>query len=97
MAYQGALGRPLVCPEDCIGKLNANVLHDYIEQNFTPNRIVIAGSGMGHNELVSLAEPLVSSLKPSGQTEQPPSTYIGGDFRSGSRALSCFQTTLSPE
>lgn len=81
VAYQGALARPLVCPEDCIGKLNANVLRDFIEENYVPNRIVIAGAGMAHNELVSLAEPLVSGLKPAGQAEQPSSTYIGGDFR----------------
>ena len=83
VAYQGALGRPLVCPEDCIGRLNADVLVDYLEANFKPERIVIAGSGIGHQSLVSLVEPLVSSLKPAGEPQQPPSTYIGGDFRWG--------------
>lgn len=81
VAYQGALGRPLVCPEDCIGGLNADVLASYVEQNFKANRIVFAGSGMEHQELVSLVEPLVSSMKASSQAEQPASTYIGGDFR----------------
>ena len=81
VAYQGALGRPLVCPEDCVGGLNADMLASYVEQNFQANRIVFAGSGMEHQELVSLVEPLVSGVQASSQAEQPASTYIGGDFR----------------
>ena len=82
MAYQGALGRPLVCPEDCVGGLNADMLASFVEQNFKANRIVFAGSGMEHQELVSLVEPLVNGVKGSNQAEQPASKYIGGDFRS---------------
>lgn len=57
------------------------MLASYVEQNFKGNRIVFAGSGMEHQELVSLVEPLVGSMKASDQAEQPASTYIGGDFR----------------
>ena len=81
VAYEGALGRPLVCPEDCTGGLNADMLASYVEQNFKANRIVFAGSGMEHQELVSLVEPLVGGVQASSQTEQPASKYIGGDFR----------------
>ena len=81
VAYQGALGQPLVCPEDCIASLDDTMLHYYVESNFAPERLVFAGAGMQHSELVSLVEPLVSSLKPKGQPQQPTSTYRGGDFR----------------
>jgi processing peptidase subunit alpha len=82
VGYQGALSRPLVCPEDAVGGLSADMLNEFVTDNYTAGRIVVAGAGMEHKELVSLAEPLFSGLPSSGKAEQPPTKYLGGDFRS---------------
>ena len=83
------------------------MLHDYVKKNFTANRMVIAGSGMEHQELLSLVEPLASGVPSANFDGQPSSEYVGGDFRyspaprSGefprSRAVTAFMTMLRPQ
>lgn len=81
VGYKGALARPLVCPEEAVGGLNAEMLSSFFASNFTASSIVVAGAGIEHKELVSLAEPLMSGLQSSGKKAQPASKYVGGDFR----------------
>lgn len=81
MGYTGALARPLICPEEAINSLSAASLSRFVEDNYTAGSIVVAGAGIEHRELVSLAEPLFSGLPSTGAKSQPPSKYVGGDFR----------------
>jgi processing peptidase subunit alpha len=81
VGYQGPLARPLVCPEDAVGGLSADMLNDFVTRNYTAGRIVVSGAGIEHRELVSLAEPLFSGLPSSGAGQQAASKYLGGDFR----------------
>lgn len=79
--YAGALGQPLLASEASLHKLNGQVLSDFANQNFTAGRIVLAASGVNHEDLVSIAEPLLSDT-PSGASPPPPATeYMGGDWR----------------
>lgn len=39
------------------------------------------GTGVEHDELVSIAEPLLSDLPGVKPPEDPKSVYVGGDFR----------------
>lgn len=79
--YTGALGQPLLAPESSLGKLNGEVLNEFVGQNYTANRMVLAASGVDHDELMSIAEPLLSDLT-AGQAPTPPATeYVGGDWR----------------
>ncbi|EJU02792.1 LuxS/MPP-like metallohydrolase [Dacryopinax primogenitus] len=50
------LGRPLLCPEDRLEHITPEVLREYIATWVRPERIVVAGAGMPHRQLVELAE-----------------------------------------
>ncbi|KAK9844905.1 hypothetical protein WJX74_008454 [Apatococcus lobatus] len=83
-AYSGALGQPLIAPLATLPGLSTELMHSFVARNYNPTRMVLAGSGIEHDALVSLAEPMVAGLSgghsQSSQT-QPPSEYTGGDFR----------------
>ncbi|KIL71542.1 hypothetical protein M378DRAFT_155132 [Amanita muscaria Koide BX008] len=70
VAYGGkGLGNPLLCPEDRIGAINEMILRSYMKEWYKPERMVIAGSGMHHQELVELADKYFSSLKSTLPTQ----------------------------
>jgi processing peptidase subunit alpha len=84
--YVGAFGQPLLArPESSLGRLNGEVLHDFVGRNYTAPRIVVAASGADHDELLSVAEPLLSDLLPAALPAQSntavASKYVGGDWR----------------
>lgn len=81
VAYNGeTLGNPLFCPEERIENIDTQLLLDTKKDWYRPERMVIAGSGIDHQELVELAERHFSSLKyipsvaPQPSTVRPPST-----------------------
>ena len=43
--------------------------------------MVLAASGVEHDELVSIAQPLLSDLPGLQCHEEPKSVYVGGDYR----------------
>ena len=43
--------------------------------------MVLAASGVEHEELLSVAEPLLSDLPSVHRAEEPKSVYVGGDYR----------------
>ena len=51
------------------------------QENYTAPRIVLAASGVDHDELVSIAEPLLSDIPSVTGTTRPKSTYVGGEYR----------------
>ncbi|KAF7303202.1 hypothetical protein MKEN_01283900 [Mycena kentingensis (nom. inval.)] len=57
------LGNSLVCPEDRIDFITSSTLQKYMQQWYRPERIVVAGAGMPHQELVELADKYFSALK----------------------------------
>lgn len=52
-----------------------------IQENYTAPRMVFAASGVEHEELLSIAEPLLSDLPNVARPAEPASKYVGGDFR----------------
>jgi mitochondrial-processing peptidase subunit alpha len=54
-------------------------LHGY-QENYTAPRIVLAASGVDHDELISIAEPLLQDI-PNVAGSRPKSTYVGGEYR----------------
>lgn len=52
-----------------------------LQENYTAPRIVLAAYGVAHEELVSIAEPLLSDLPGVSRPEEPKSVYRGGDYR----------------
>lgn len=64
VAYgQTGLGNPLLCPEDRITAMDEATLRKSMKDWYRPERMVIAGAGMRHEELVELTDKYFSSLK----------------------------------
>nr|KJB83096.1 hypothetical protein B456_013G229300 [Gossypium raimondii] len=79
--YSGALANSLLAPESAVNTLNGTVLEDFILENFTASRMVLAASGVENEELLSVAEPLLSDLSNVPRPQEPKSVYTGGDYR----------------
>ncbi|KAF7035344.1 hypothetical protein CFC21_046238 [Triticum aestivum] len=90
--YSGALANPLIASEASISRLNTDVLEEFLALNYTSPRIVLAASGVDHNELVSIAEPLLSDIPTATGTGKPKSVYVGGEYR---RAADSSNTDLA--
>ncbi|KAI4329194.1 hypothetical protein L6164_021484 [Bauhinia variegata] len=80
-AYAGALANPLLVPELALDRLDGTTLEEFVAENYTAPRIVLAAYGVEHEELLSVAEPLLSDLPRVPRHEEPKSVYVGGDFR----------------
>ncbi|KAF9454199.1 hypothetical protein P691DRAFT_656929 [Macrolepiota fuliginosa MF-IS2] len=64
VAYsEKGLGNPLLCPEDRINLIDELTLRTTMQEWYRPERMVIAGAGMHHEELVELTDKFFSSLK----------------------------------
>ena len=81
VGFEGALSRPLICPEEALAGLNADKVAQFLSDNYTANRIVVGASGLSHQELVPLTEPLFSQVPQGQNTPEPKSSYVGGDYR----------------
>ncbi|KAL0722747.1 hypothetical protein Bca4012_037346 [Brassica carinata] len=79
--YSGALANPLYAPESALDRLNGELLEEFMTENFTAARMVLAASGVEHEELLKVVEPLTSDLPNVPRQVEPKSQYTGGDFR----------------
>ncbi|KAK9282165.1 hypothetical protein L1049_005077 [Liquidambar formosana] len=79
--YAGALANPLLAPESALNRLNSTILEGFVFENYTAPRMVLAASGVDHEELLSIAEPLFSDLPNVAHPGEPKSVYVGGDYR----------------
>ncbi|KAK6273530.1 hypothetical protein POUND7_010613 [Theobroma cacao] len=79
--YSGALANPLLASESAVNLLNGTILEDFVAENFAASRMVLAASGVEHEELLSVAEPLLSDLPNVPRPQEPKSVYTGGDYR----------------
>lgn len=83
------LGNPLLCPEDRINLVDEAVLRSAMKEWYRPERMVIAGAGMHHAELVELADKFFSSLK-------SPTTSQASSLRASSNNPSVPTHLLNP-
>lgn len=81
VAYTGGLSNPLVAQEGASHRLSAEVIADFIASNYSAGRMVLVGAGVEHQELLSLAQPLLEGVRASVASPAPVSTYCGGDYR----------------
>lgn len=49
---QNTLGLPKICPEKNIERIDRKTLHTYLKNHYVPNRMVVAGVGVEHDNLV---------------------------------------------
>ncbi|KAJ3279479.1 Mitochondrial-processing peptidase subunit alpha [Borealophlyctis nickersoniae] len=78
-------GRPLLCPMESLELMSAATLHEFHGTWYTPDRMVLAGVGMDHATLVSLAEEHFGDMQPPSPAHRElqqqsilPSKYTGG-------------------
>ncbi|CAG2164894.1 unnamed protein product [Oppiella nova] len=64
-AYRSnTLGLPKHCPRESLSLINRNVIFDYLRTYHIPKRMVLAGVGVDHQQLVQLAEQYFVETKP---------------------------------
>lgn len=71
------LGMPLLCPESQLDVIDADSVRSFMRDWYRPDRLVIAGVGMGHQQLVDLSERFFGSVAAPGATIPPPSLRAG--------------------
>jgi processing peptidase subunit alpha len=79
VAYGGkGLGNSLMCPDERVNVITGDLLRQCISDWYRPERMVIAGAGMQHEQLVELADKYFSSLKdtPSPTAPSPRSSTV---------------------
>lgn len=79
VAYKGGLGNSLWCPEYRMGEINADVVEDFYNKHFTPDRFALVGVGLPLGTLKDLAHKF-SFLEPR-KPAQPASRWLGGESR----------------
>ncbi|KAH9932027.1 Metalloenzyme, LuxS/M16 peptidase-like protein [Epithele typhae] len=50
------LGNPLLCPENRIDLIDGKMMREFMQERYSPGRMVFAGAGMPHEELVQLVQ-----------------------------------------
>ncbi|WFD43755.1 mitochondrial processing peptidase [Malassezia psittaci] len=88
--YQNTLGNPLLCPVESLQVMTTENLRAYLQAWYRPDRLVVAGAGMPHEELVEMTEKYFGSMKmPSAgspgadpifaQLQKEHANYTGGE------------------
>ncbi|KAL1131730.1 hypothetical protein AAG570_011343, partial [Ranatra chinensis] len=88
-AYRNnTLGLPKICPEENLRKIDRNIIISYLKNHYTPERMVVAGVGIEHDELVRSVQkhfvekqPIwkrTSSSKHNGKVDNSIAQYTGG-------------------
>ena len=71
VAYKdNTLGNPLLCPQERLHFINKNVVSNYRNTFFRPDRMVVAFAGVSHQEGLKLTEKFF------GDMEKPSSQYL---------------------
>ncbi|XP_076587042.1 mitochondrial-processing peptidase subunit alpha [Chaetodon auriga] len=64
-AYRGnTVGLPRFCPADNVDRIDKGVLHSYLRNYYCPERMVLAGVGIEHEQLVDCARKYLLDVKP---------------------------------
>lgn len=84
-AYRGnTVGLSRFCPADNIEKIDTKLLHKYLQSYYCPERMVLAGVGIEHEQLVQCARKYLLNVKPawgastSANIDRSVAQYTGG-------------------
>uniref|UniRef100_A0A6G1SML8 Mitochondrial-processing peptidase subunit alpha n=1 Tax=Aceria tosichella TaxID=561515 RepID=A0A6G1SML8_9ACAR len=58
------LGLPKICPQENLDKITPSLMFNYLKHNHTLDRMVLAGVGIDHEQLVDLAEKYFAQKQP---------------------------------
>ncbi|XP_054356645.1 mitochondrial-processing peptidase subunit alpha isoform X2 [Pongo pygmaeus] len=62
---ENTVGLHRFCPTENIAKINREVLHSYLRNYYTPDRMVLAGVGVEHEHLVDCARKYLLEIQPA--------------------------------
>ncbi|KAN0064936.1 Mitochondrial-processing peptidase subunit alpha [Thecaphora frezii] len=103
VAYSGnTLGNPLLCPMESLEVMTADNLRNFMKTWYTSERIVVAGAGMPHEQLVELSQKLFGHIQPSSSASSSTrgtamrSNSTSSSSSSGSSSSSLFSSPSSP-
>ena len=84
VAYGGeALGRPLLCPPRQLDTVSTNGLRQYWKDWYRPERMVVAGIGVDHDEMVKMCKEVgFADIKPSSSDASSSSDVLTPSLRS---------------
>uniref|UniRef100_A0A8C1PR86 Mitochondrial-processing peptidase subunit alpha n=1 Tax=Cyprinus carpio TaxID=7962 RepID=A0A8C1PR86_CYPCA len=84
-AYRGnTVGLPRFCPPENVEKIDRKLLHKYLQSYYCPQRMVLAGVGVEHEQLVQCARKYLLNVKPVWGASTPANVdksvaqYTGG-------------------
>jgi mitochondrial-processing peptidase subunit alpha len=60
-----------------------------IQENYTAPRMVLAASGVHHEELTEIVKSLLEDLPAVKPPKEPKSFYVGGDYRKQAASEVC--------
>uniref|UniRef100_A0AAZ3PEM4 Mitochondrial-processing peptidase subunit alpha n=1 Tax=Oncorhynchus tshawytscha TaxID=74940 RepID=A0AAZ3PEM4_ONCTS len=87
-AYRGnTVGLPRFCPVESVEKIDKKLLHMYLQSYYCPERMVLAGVGIEHEQLVACARKYLLNVKPVWGASTPTNVdlsvaqYTGGIVR----------------
>merc|ERR1711988_46005 len=79
------LGNPLLAMPATLGKITPEVLSGFQASLYTPERMVVTGAGVDHDELVSICQKTFGTIPPSSASASTEltttATYTGGEYR----------------
>ena len=84
-AFSGGLANAHIVSNTALSRISIDECIAFIEQNFIGPRIVLAAAGANHNEVKTIAAPLMAQLPESPKLSttalSTTSSYSGGDWR----------------
>ncbi len=89
------LGNPLLCPEERIPAMNDALLRYSLTEWYRPERMVVAGAGMAHQELVELTDKFFSSLKATESL--PASSSVNQQIQQAHQSRLLNTTSANPQ
>ncbi|XP_040885470.1 cytochrome b-c1 complex subunit 2, mitochondrial isoform X2 [Toxotes jaculatrix] len=79
-AYKNALCNSLYCPDHMVGNIQAEHLHQFVQNNFTSARMALVGLGIDHAVLKQVGEQFLNIRSGAGTTGAK-AQYRGGEIR----------------
>uniref|UniRef100_A0A8C8ZTC0 Mitochondrial-processing peptidase subunit alpha n=1 Tax=Prolemur simus TaxID=1328070 RepID=A0A8C8ZTC0_PROSS len=86
---ENTVGLHRFCPTENIAKMGREVLHSYLRNYYTPDRMVLAGVGVEHEHLVECARKYLLGVQPAwggtpaADVDRSVAQYTGGIVKCG--------------
>ncbi|GAB1608527.1 cytochrome b-c1 complex subunit 2, mitochondrial-like isoform X2 [Argonauta hians] len=78
-AFRNTLGNSVYISDSMIGKISSEMMHKYVSDHFTADRMAVVGVGVDHNHLESLISQF--QCHPSSGVPESLAKYCGGEIR----------------